>query len=523
MIYFLAVIRQAMNNTNRALMGTLIGIALFYAAFSYLFTVLDLSDVAKPLRVVIDPFGIFGGASAPDALHDAYWGLAGLYTGLAGDDNGRYLAIALLSAGLALVVAGCASKPTRDLKGPPEDPQEYLFTHRPRAFLWCLMAPWNILTVCWRMKKVPVVLPILLLPFMLPFALMMDVILAVLFLAAWAVMTVRIRLAAAKDNEAYERDAQYAVCPKCKRNFHKPDVKCRCGLVIPFPAPDRHGVRYHTCNRGHKIPSTNADGVRAGLKAVCPHCKGEMLTHEAKPLVISLVGSVGSGKTTLMLSAVESIAALAKEKGIVTEIATPGISADAQRRKASVSPTHPGELDSEYFFLRSRDLPEKEVVINDISGTEFYPDRDKVLFEEYYRYNDGIILTVDPLEVMALHRSQSPTKGSKNTPVSTLESFYHMYTEINGYGPAVKSTVPMAVVLTKMDDPKVRQQVDAEPSPEAFLKRHGHKMMVDIVGTAFEDVRYFKVASLGDAVDAMAPFAWILAENDPDLKHRLFG
>jgi hypothetical protein len=167
-------------------------------------------------------------------------------------------------------------------------------------------------------------------------------------------------------------------------------------------------------------------------------------------------------------------------------------------------------------------MPEKEIVINDISGAEFHPDREKILFEDYYTYNDGIILTIDPLEVMALHRLHSPAKGSKNTPIATLESFYHMFTEINGYGPSVKSTVPFAVVLTKMDDPKVRSVVNAEASPAEFLKKHSHKMMSDIVESAFKNVRYFKVASIGDDSNAVEPFAWILSENDQDLRNKLF-
>ncbi|MCL2032653.1 MAG: hypothetical protein FWG96_05240 [Methanomassiliicoccaceae archaeon] len=508
-----------MNRTNQALMGALIGIALFYAVYSFVSTMLNMNDGSE-FRIVADPFELFPSLAVPGS--DAYWSLVELYTDLAGGGNETNVTMALLAAGFLLVVAGCASKPTRDIKGSAEDPKEYLFTHRPKAFLRCLMIPWNILTVCWRLKKIPVIFPIIFIPFMLPFALIMDLILAALFIIAWMVMTVRIKVAASKDREAYERDTQYAVCPKCKRNFYQPNVKCKCGLVVSYPVPGAHGVRHHTCNKGHKIPSTNADGIRARMQAVCPHCKGEMFTHEAKPLVISLVGSVGSGKTTLMLSAVEAIAALAKEKGIVTEIITEGISANAQRRKADVIPTHPGELDSEYFFLRARDLTEKEVVINDISGVEFQPDRDKILFEEYYRYNDGIILTIDPLEVMALHHSQSPTKGSKNTPVSTLESFYHMYMEINGYGPAVKSTVPLAIVLTKMDDPKVRPSVDAETTPAGFLKKYSHKMIVDIAESAFKNVRYFKVASLGENTNAIEPFVWILGDNDRDLKNKLF-
>ncbi|MCL1979431.1 MAG: GTPase domain-containing protein [Methanomassiliicoccaceae archaeon] len=508
-----------MNRTNQALMGTIIGVAFVFAAYSFALLVMDIYGVTFEFE--LNQFYDWIVMIIPESVRDAYWSLTELYTDLGGEDT-TYLSIGLFAIGFALVAAGCASRPTFDMKGGDDDPQEYIFTHKPKGFLWCLMIPWNILTVAWRLKKVPVILPIIFIPFMLPFALIMDVFLAVLFVIGWAFMAVRIKLAASKDLDAYEKDTQYAVCPRCKRNFFQPDIRCICGLVLSYPVPNKYGVKYHTCNRGHKIPSTNANGSRAKMQASCPFCKGDMLTHEAKPVAISMVGSVGSGKTTMMISAVETMAVMAKEKGIVSEIITNGISFNAQRGKANIPPTHAGELDSEYFFLRSRDLPEKQIIINDISGVEFQPDKDKILFEEYYRYNDGIILAIDPLEVMALYHSQSPTKGSKNTPVATLESFYHMYTEINGYGPAVKSTVPFAVVLTKMDDPKVRSAINAEDSPVEFLNKYGHKMVVDIAQSAFKNVRFFKVASLGENNNAVDPFIWILAENDKDLKAKMF-
>lgn len=515
----------SMNKTNQALMGTLLGIALVMVAASFIFTIMDIHGAAafSEFRIDFSPFDIFGDLNMPESIHGAYWSLLEFYTQFVEDfESKKYLIMALLSIGFALVLAGCASRPTRNLKGGNEDPQEYLFTHRPKAFLRCLMMPWNILVAAWNLKKVPVILPIIFLPFMLPFALMADIILIPVFAVLWVIMELRIRSAASKDKEKYDRDTQYAVCPKCKRNFYQPNIKCKCGLILSYPVPDKHGIKYHTCNNGHKIPCTNKDDARSQLKAVCPYCNGDILTHEAKPLVISMVGSVNSGKSTMMVSAVESIAATAKEKGILCEIISEDISHDAQRSKSRIVPTQPGELDSQCFFLRSRDMPEKEVMINDISGMEFQPDEEKIFFEEYYRYNDGMIFAVDPLEITALYHSQSPTKGSKDTPVAIFESFYYMYTEINGYGPAVKSTVPLAIVLTKMDDPKVKGLVNAEKSPKDFLEKYGGKSICDIAESAFQNVRYFAVASLGDNINAADPFVWILSENDKDLKSKLF-
>ena len=509
-----------MNKTNAVLMGAVVGVAAAYTLLVFIFTFMNIMDGDGVWIIEFDPLNLFESSIIPASLADAYRGLIDAYVGMISDDDlvgGVFLAI-----GFIWVLIGCASPYTKDLKGEKDDPREYLFTSRPNSIVRCLMIPWNSIFWLWSKKKVPVILPIIFIPFILPFALLMDLLMLPIFLLLKVVMDIRIRSAGSKEKKIYDSETQYAVCPKCKRNFYQPKVKCKCGLVMNYPMPDVHGVSSQTCNKGHKVPCSSKDLGKSKMQSICPHCEKDIKTMDAKPLVVSLVGAVEAGKTTLMLSGVEALCAAAKGKGIVTEIATEGISVNAQQRKSRVTPTHPGELDSEYFFMRSRDLSGKEILINDISGLEFEPVGDKILFEEYYRYNDGIIFVIDPLTVMAIHNSVSPTKGTKVTPLVTLESFYHMFTEINGYGPNVKSTVPFAVVLTKMDEPRTKSAVEAEGSPEKFLNKYGQEAFVKIVNSAFQDVKYFKVASLGDNINAIEPFKWILSENDSDLKSKLF-
>ena len=510
-----------MNRTNTVLMGAVVGVAVAYVFSVFIFTFIDLISINGAERsIMFDTFDLIEGSIIPESLRDAYWSLIGFYTDNISDES-TFVGVMFL-IGFVWVLIGIASEPTRNMSGERSNPKEYLFTSRPRSFIKCMMIPWNSLVWLWGMKKVPVILPIVFMPFILPFAILMDILMIPLFLLLKGIMDLRIRMASKKEKKIYDKITQYAVCPKCKRNFYQPNIKCKCGLIVQYPVPDVHGVSYHTCNKGHKLPCRSSDGGRSKLQAICPFCKRDIKTRDAKPLVISMVGAVGAGKTTMMLSAVESISVVAKGKGIVTEIASEGISPEAQALKGSVISTVSGELDSEYFFIRSRDLSEKEVLINDISGREFEPDGDKILFEEYYKYNDGIIFVIDPVDVVAVHNSQSPTKGSKTTPVVTLESFYHMYTEVNGYGPNVKSTVPFAVVLTKMDSPRVRAAVNSEETPEEFLNEYGQEAFVKIVKSAFANVKFFTVSSLGEDANAMEPFKWILTENDVDLKSKLF-
>lgn len=522
-----------MNRTNKILMGTVLGITVAYALLSFGYTALNILETSEFSICLFNPLELANDSLSsayvtlesllPAAVWNGYSSLTSYYFDpLTGYLELKYLAVIFTSVGFALTLIGSFSGRSRDLKGPISDPQEFLFTHRPKSFIRCIAMPWNAFASAWSHRKIPVIIPILFLPFMIPFALMMDVGLIILFAVSKGIMGMRIRSASAKDRRSYESTARYAICPKCKKKFRQPRAKCKCGLVIDYPVPDRHGVKYHTCNKGHMVPCTNLNGARSKLGTVCPYCENDIECHEAKPISISMVGPTGSGKTTLMLSAVEGICETAKNKSMTAEIATSGISVNAQRAKSVTPPTIHGELDSECMFIRSRDMPEKEIMFNDISGSEFEPDADKNLFEEYYRYNDGIVFTIDPLSVMAIHNSQSPAKGSKSTPQNAFESFYQMFIEINGHGPSVRSDVLFAAVITKTDNPRVISALAEEKTPEAFLVRYGQENFVKILKSTFTNVRYFETASLGKNVTAIDPVRWILEETDPDLKERLF-
>ncbi len=514
-------------------MGIILGIAIIYSALCLFYTAKYIIDNSEFSLCLFNPIELIEGSFdlayidlskyIPTTI-ESYNTIITNYTNLISELVGKEYAILIFVAvGFILVIAGCVSKPSREFAGEETNPQEYLFTSRPRSVLKCIAMPWNIFAVAWKFKKIPVIIPILLIPFIIPFAILMDIVLLIIFLIAKGIMGARIKSAFSKDDAIYKKVTQYAVCPKCKRNFYQPKVICRCGLVIDYPVPDVHGVSTHTCNKGHTIPCTNVDGARGKLKIVCPYCKEEIQTHEAKPLTFSMVGASGSGKTTMMLSAVESISAVAKSKGIITEPVSSSISLNVQRAKDTVAPTVTGELDSQCLFIRSREFPEKEIIFNDISGLEFEPDSEKILFEEYYKYNDGIVFAIDPLEVYALFNSNSPSKASKTSPTNTFEAFYSMFTEINGYGPSVQVTVPMAIVFTKMDNPRVSSIVNAESSPEEFLNKYGQESFVKIVKSTFIKVKYFTVASLGNDISSAAePFKWVLIENDEDLKTKVF-
>lgn len=432
-----------------------------------------------------------------------------------------YAVLLFSSAGFLLVLFGIFSGPSRNCKGPEENPREYIFTSRRRWLAKSLAMPWNSYAAMFRAKYVPVIIPIFFTPFIIPFALAADIIILVAVLIAKGIMSVKIKSAAMDDRDVYDSKVGYAVCPKCKRTFRQPKIRCKCGSVFEYPVPGVHGLTEHVCNKGHSIPCTNENGVRGRLPCICPFCNEDIPLHEAKPIVFSMIGAAGSGKTAMMVSAAESIGSMAKSKGMITEFATHGISKDLHAIKDVLPPTVSGESDSECMFMWSRDVDARELIFNDISGTEFEPNDDRLIFQDYYKYTDGYVFAVDPMAVMAFHKSDSPIKSNKTTVSGTLESFYNVYAMVNGTGPSVKSEVPMAIVITKMDNPRVSAAMREAKSPEEFFRKHGESDFVRNLSIMFSDVKYFTTSSLGGNANPADPFLWIMEKKDKEFVSKL--
>jgi len=521
-----------MLKVNKILLGVAVAIAAIYAGISLFQSIVSAYDVGKYCFYVFNPLELINGTGFMDSYYDISelfkdrWEqiltIPDFYFELLDDYIDRnYSVIMFMAIGFVLVLIGMVTGPSVEFKGKGEDTQQYLFTSRPNPFVRCIAMPWNIFASAWRKKKAPVIIPILFIPFILPNAILCDIVLIVVFVIEKAAMSVKTRSAYKADKKQYDKNVGFCICPKCKRKYYQPKVKCKCGVVMDYPVPGVHGISSQICAKGHVMPCTNEGGARGKLNTVCPYCGETIQTHEAKPIVMSMIGAAGAGKTTLMVSAVESMVAVTKNQAIVTDIATHGISADIQRIKDIIPPTVKGELESECMFIRSREILEKELIFNDISGSEFEPSDDRMIFQEYYKYSDGLIFVIDPMSVMAMYNSSSPIKSTKSTSISTFESFYNIYAMITGVGPAVKLDVPFAVVLSKMDNGRVSSAVNAEGSPENFLSKYGQDDFVKVVGSTFENVRYFAVSSLGKEPNSMEPFKWIIDQCDEDLKTKL--
>lgn len=498
-----------MNGMNKAIVGIVFGIALVYAALSLMLTADNLLETGTVSMFLFLPHGGEMGIDLGDVLSP----LTGLYdsflstlSGYVSDstDVRDTVELVLVVAGFVLAAVGMFTKPSLDCQG-RENPAQYLWTHRPKSFLRCLAAPWGLITGAWAKHKALVVVPIVLLPLYAWWALLLTVFLIIPYAVVRAVIGVRIKSAAKKEGREYEKSTQFAVCPKCKRNFVRPKVKCKCGLDLDYPVPNEYGYKNHYCNKGHQIPCTA--GKRSGLRTVCPYCGADIETREAMPVSIAMVGAVGAGKTTMMLAAVGTISAMARTRDVTVEAVTPGISKQSVMAKDVAAKTAPGELDTECLFLRSRTMPDKELLINDISGQEFEPREGKALFEEYYNYTDGIVFAFDPVSLARQRRG--------STPMEVFESFHYMFTQITSSSPSKASTIPLAIVATRND---IMSPPLGDDRVRHYLIENGQEGFVKVAESLFPNVRYFAVSSYGDDCDGAArPFWWIVSQTDREL------
>jgi len=415
-----------------------------------------------------------------------------------------HVLLVILLVGFIIPVVGFITKPASNCDG-TTNPAQYLWTHRPGAFKRCLAMPWDLIVACWQKSKPLVIIPVVLIIYYFPWAIMISISLIIPFVLVRLVVGMKINGAAKREAQEYQKNTDYGVCPHCKRNFERPMVKCRCGLILEYPVPNIYGYKVHYCNKGHEISCES--GKRANLTTICPHCQKQIQTREALPITISLVGATNTGKTSLMLASVETMTQKARIVDITVDSPSSGLSKEAIAAKDYAPKTVPGETESQIVFLRSLKLQDREIIFNDISGVEFQPSLDKVLFEEYYNYTNGIVFTFDPLVFNRDHIRDSPHE--------VFDCFHYMYTTIRGIGPGTVSDIPFAVVATKNDLMRPRLQDD---DVRQYLIDNGEENFVMVVESLFKEVKYFAVSSRGsDCSSSLKPVWWIVGHADKKL------
>ena len=359
----------------------------------------------------------------------------------------------------------------------------------------------------------------------------------------------------------------FTACHECKEKSLIPTYICpRCGAQHTNLTPGVYGILKRRCNCGEKLPTTFFNG-RKNLDAICPHCGTLLSNREAVPICIPIVGGRSVGKTAFITAfSKEFIDEVAPAKSWETEFYNDA-KADMYKeieqdyRMGSTRMTdRPQDVNktssiSFSFFVKGAPFsPERLVHVYDIAG-EVFTDNSENEIQKQYEYCQGIVLMVDPFAIPKVRNKcegqlePEDVAGLGKADINEIvDSFLNKLREVTGMSDKNMSSVPLAVVIGKIDsagirdeigDLAIKSQMDSKPELfknyydtmdhlcRKFLKENGMESFINNVDLKFKDNRYFACTAIGHTRDkgqynpqgVLAPMQWLFGKADSKMYH----
>jgi len=353
------------------------------------------------------------------------------------------------------------------------------------------------------------------------------------------------------------RKTQY--CPHCYETFYLPKFVCpSCGKVHEQLLPGRCGILFVrcACNRVF-LPSASFTG-RSFLDSKCPKCSGDLTAANPKHFSITIMGGNNSGKAAFLSAFLHLYKSVIKRKRILTiegspvdyfnELAEMYRTGNPSDNKGSrtYSIVHKyGKMKTDILVLY--DTLAKFIV------TDSYPRSPK-----YFGYCNGIILIIDPLSVQHVQREFKDEKGveARDDPHDDTNQmiiqFIQQYNKNCGFSAGVMSTIPVAVVINKVDVDNVKREIgkdrikalysvnkSAYKNSEnvardqicrEYLIKVGLINVLNNIEANFSNVSFFPVSAVGHApkegegftpIGVMEPVAWVATKGRSRIAHLL--
>lgn len=366
----------------------------------------------------------------------------------------------------------------------------------------------------------------------------------------------------------------FTACHECKEKSLIPTYICpKCGAKHTNLTPGVYGILQRTCIGddpaaycGGKLPTTFFNGRRK-LEAICPHCSTQLMDRESVPICIPVVGGRSVGKTAF-------ITAFSKEF-IDTVVPSKSWKVDPYNdKKADIYK----EIEMDYktgstrmtgrpldinkassisfsFFVNGREFkPERLVHIYDIAG-EVFTDNYENEMQKQYEYCQGMVLMIDPFAIPSVrHRCEEQLSAEDIAGIGKadineiMDSFLNKLREVTGLSDQKMSSVPLAVVISKIDsaglerevgDFAVREKMAEKPEVytdyydtqdylcRQFLKDNGMESFINNINLKFKDNRYFSCSAIGHSRDkgqynpqgVLPPMQWLFGKADNKMAH----
>ena len=362
----------------------------------------------------------------------------------------------------------------------------------------------------------------------------------------------------------------FTACNECKSKFLIPTYLCPdCGAQHTNLTPGMYGILRRTCSCGRKLPTAFFNG-RKKLQAICPNCLQRGRTtylndRESRPLCIPVVGGRSVGKTAYITAfAKRFIEFVAPQKGLEIEFYNQAkediygeIKADFAHGSTRMT-ARPQDLSqtssvSLSFFIKHKSLqPERLVHIYDIAG-ELFTNNDENEVQQQYEYCQGIVFILDPFAIPEVRfqyeelLSPEDLAGIGRADLNdVIDSFLNKLREVTGLSDSSMSTVPLAVVISKIDSAGLDQDVGrraveklmkAQPQVftdffntqdylcRKFLRENGMESFLNNISLQFKNNRFFACSAIGHSrgkgpyrpEGVLPPMEWLIQNADPKL------
>lgn len=362
----------------------------------------------------------------------------------------------------------------------------------------------------------------------------------------------------------------FVSCHECKERSLLPTYLCpSCGAGHSDLTPGIYGVLKRTCTGpsymgeentcGQKIPTTFFNG-RKKLDAICTNCHHPLTDKETVPICIPVVGGRSVGKTAFITAfANDFMEDIAPANGWETEIYNKEKEEIYEEisRDYSIGSTRMTERSNNIdiassvsfsFYIKSKKFkPDRLAHIYDIAG-EVFTDSSENEIQKQYEYSHGIVLMVDPFSIPSLRYRFEPqlnpedVAGIGNTDIGVVvDSFLNKLREVTGISSKKMLTVPLAVVISKVDSANLLDYLGEEPinklmeeEPEKFknyqdaedylcrklLLENNMASFLNSIDLKFKNNRFFASSAIGhtrdkgkyEPIGVMEPMEWLFRQ-----------
>lgn len=272
----------------------------------------------------------------------------------------------------------------------------------------------------------------------------------------------------------------FTACSECKTSSLIPIYICsgpNCNQRHTNLTPGVYGILKRRCTCGELLPTTFFNG-RKELEAICPGCFIPLTDRESRPVCIPVVGGRSVGKTAFITAfSNEFVEKVAPSSGIEIEFYNSNkqeiyheITKDFQSgstrmtaRSGNVNQT--SSVSFSFFAKHPSFVPERLMHVYDIAG-EVFTDNSENEVQKQYEYCHGIVLIVDPFAIPSVRYkyeeklSPEDIAGIGKADINEIINvFLNKLREVTGLSDKKVSTVPLAVVISKVDSGGLDEEI----------------------------------------------------------------